>query len=53
MSKLVDCPNCLGIGEEVIKGKYARLCRTCKGQGKVDSDVEHDFLENHLFDELD
>ena len=53
MSKLVECPNCIGAGVELIKGKYPKQCRTCAGLGMVNEDVEHDYLENHLYDSLD
>lgn len=38
MSKLVECPNCLGTGEEILK-RRARACSTCGGVGKVDNDI--------------
>jgi len=52
MSKLVECPNCIGAGEELIKGKFLKQCHTCKGLGMVSQDIERDYLENHLYDSL-
>jgi DnaJ-class molecular chaperone len=52
MSKLTECPNCLGTGEEFYKGRYPRQCKTCKGQGVVTTDVYHNFLGEHLYDTI-
>ena len=52
MSKKVECPNCIGTGEEFVKGKYPRLCRTCTGEGTVNEEVAHNYLDEHLFDSL-
>jgi len=48
MSKLVECPNCLGVGEEVIKGKYLKLCRFCKGDGMIDKELSESLIDEKL-----
>jgi|TARA_R110000823_G_scaffold301535_1_gene422544 DnaJ-class molecular chaperone len=52
MSKLIECPNCLGTGDEFVKGKYPRKCRTCTGEGVVSSDIASNFIDEHLYDSL-
>jgi len=51
-NKLVECPKCIGTGDEFWKGKHPRKCRTCLGKGVVDKVVADDFIENHLFDSI-
>ena len=43
-NKLVECPNCLGVGEELYKGRFPKTCSTCKGNGMVNKDVESVYL---------
>ena len=52
MSKLVECPNCIGTGEEFVKGKYPRACYTCGGKGVVTTDIASNFIGEHLYDSL-
>lgn len=44
MNKLVECPNCLGSGEELHKGRFPKTCTTCKGDGVVDKLVSQAYL---------
>lgn len=44
MNKLVECPNCLGSGEELHKGRFPKTCTTCKGDGVVDKLVSEAYL---------
>jgi len=52
MSKLVECPNCLGTGEEVIKQKYARPCRFCKGIGMLDEEIAESLIDEKFYEDL-
>ena len=52
MSKLVECPNCLGTGEEVIKGRYAKPCKYCNGEGMLDSEIAESLIDEHFYDDL-
>lgn len=53
MSKLVECPNCLGTGEELIKGKYMKKCKYCDGTGKTEELIASAFLDGHLYDTIE
>lgn len=45
MSKLVNCPNCLGSGEEInFEGTKVQKCSTCKGDGFVTPETEQTYL---------
>lgn len=44
MNKIIDCPNCLGIGE-ISNGKVAKTCKICKGEGKVDPIIESAYIK--------
>lgn len=35
MKRLIECPTCVGTGEEFFKGKIVRVCGTCKGEGVI------------------
>jgi len=52
MSKLVECPNCLGSGEELIKGKFAKSCRYCKGDGMLDSEIAESLIDERFYEDL-
>lgn len=43
-NNMVECPNCLGIGEIVTK-KGAATCKICKGKTQVDPVVESAYIE--------
>jgi DnaJ-class molecular chaperone len=49
MSNLVECPNCLGSGEEVYKKNYVKTCKYCKGDGMVNEEISESLLNQHLF----
>jgi DnaJ-class molecular chaperone len=52
MNKLVECPNCLGTGEEFFKGRFPRGCSTCKGEGVVDKSIENAFVKDlHIYND--
>ena len=44
MSKKVECPSCIGTGQEVYKGKYPKKCSLCKGEKIVESELAEDFV---------
>jgi len=46
MNKLVECPNCLGTGEELFKGRFPKKCTTCKSDGMVSEDIANVFISN-------
>jgi DnaJ-class molecular chaperone len=46
MNKLVECPNCLGVGEELYNGKFPKTCGTCKGDGMVDKDIAKVYISS-------
>lgn len=46
MSKLVECPNCLGTGEELYKGKFLKTCKVCNGIGMVDKVISDSFISS-------
>ena len=50
MSKLVECPNCLGTGEALVYGKYMKQCKFCKGHGVVDMVTAKGLINEHLLD---
>jgi DnaJ-class molecular chaperone len=52
MNKLIECPNCIGTGDDFVNGKYPRKCRTCKGEGVVHADTVSNYIEEHLYDTL-
>ena len=53
MSKLVECPNCLGSGEEVIKGKRVKTCKYCKGDGMMDDEIATSLIDEKFYEELE
>lgn len=40
----IECPCCLGTGEEIYKGKFPKSCSLCKGEGNVDSVLAEDYI---------
>lgn len=44
--KLTECPNCLGVGEELHKGRFKKTCQTCKGDGMVDEQIAEAYLSS-------
>ena len=52
MSKLIDCPNCLGTGEALVKGRYMKTCKFCKGDGVVSSEIAEALVDEHLLDDI-
>jgi len=52
MSKLVECPNCLGTGEEVIKGTRVVVCSYCSGNGMMDSELAESLIDERFYDDL-
>jgi len=51
MSKLVECPSCIGTGEVLHKGKYIKKCKYCDGDGMVPQVIADAFIDEHLWDE--
>lgn len=49
----LECPNCIGSGEEFVKGKYPKACHLCKGEKVVEQAIAEDFIHNHLYDTLE
>ena len=49
MSKLVECPQCLGTGQVVIKGR-AKTCNLCNGEGHVPVALEQSFIDSLKWD---
>lgn len=52
MSQLVECPNCLGTGEELIKGKYMKPCRFCKGEGMLEDEIAESLIDERFYEDL-
>lgn len=54
MKRSVDCPKCLGTGEEVFVGKKKsfaqKKCNLCDGMGLTDDDLAEDFIESNIID---
>lgn len=46
MSKEVECPCCLGTGQEILSGKHLKVCSLCKGKGIVKSALAEDYISN-------
>ena len=47
-SKLIECPRCIGTGEEVYNKKKVKQCSTCKGHGMVDEHIAEAFIGEEL-----
>lgn len=55
MSKLTECPKCLGTGEEVYIGTKKKFvqkkCNLCEGEGMLDTDIADDYVDLLINDE--
>lgn len=53
MSKLVECPNCLGTGETLKKGKFLKKCPYCDGEGMVTDEISESLIDERFYDDLE
>ena len=53
MSKLVECPNCLGTGEMVIKGTRIKPCSYCKANGMVNAEIAESLIDERFYEDLE
>lgn len=51
MNKLVDCPECLGTGETLFKGRWAKKCKCCNGNEVTEQDIADSFLHITLLEQ--
>ena len=52
MENIEECPNCLGIGEELKSKKTeSKTCKLCNGTGVVDNIISDAFIHSYINDE--
>lgn len=50
MASKVECPKCVGLGEE-FNGRFMKRCKLCGGDKIVDEEAAEAYLENIMEDE--